>query len=208
MSAERFCIRTATLNDLPSLHALINSSVRELQRGAYTSAQIEGALDYIFGVDTRLIADQTYFVVHPSEWPDTLVACGGWSFRKTLYGSDNGPARLDGLLDPLTEAAKVRAMFVHPAWARQGLGSLLLEHSEQAARNRGFHRFELGSTLTGVPLYLRGGYSVGESIAVPLQNGESLKIVHMYKKNQGGGSLPEYRSMDRGDQGTATPGTF
>jgi GNAT superfamily N-acetyltransferase len=111
----------------------------------------------------------------------SAVGCGGWSNRKTLYGSDHGPNREMAFLDPLTDAAKIRAIFVHPAYARRGLGSLILQHCEQAARAAGFGRFEMGSTLTGVPLYLLKGYLEREHIDIPLPNGEVLPIVHMVK---------------------------
>jgi GNAT superfamily N-acetyltransferase len=173
-------IRLATDDDIPVLHALIEASVRGLQANDYTPAQIQGALGTVLGLDTQLIRDQTYFIA------ETLVdnrpaACGGWSKRKTLFGADQGPGREPDLLDPATDAAKVRAIFVHPAYARQGLGSLLLAHVEAAAIAAGFRHFEMGSTLTGVPLYRLRGYVEVERIAVPLHNGEALPIVRMRK---------------------------
>ena len=110
-----------------------------------------------------------------------LAACGGWSKRKTLFGSDNASTREPELLDPATDAAKVRAIFVHPSFARQGLGSLILAHVEAAAYAAGFRKYEMGSTLTGVPLYTLKGYVEVEHIAVPLRNGEALPIVKMVK---------------------------
>jgi GNAT superfamily N-acetyltransferase len=175
-----FQIRTATPADVPALHELIELSVRGLQH-EYTFAQREGALNFAFGVDTQLIADQTYFVATPTGDPHTIAACGGWSRRRTLFGADHGPHREAELLDPATEAAKIRAIFVHPGFARRGLGSLILEHSEQAAIRENFRRLEMGSTLTGVPLYTLRGYREQERIAVPLPNGETLPIVRMVK---------------------------
>jgi GNAT superfamily N-acetyltransferase len=135
-------------------------------------------------VDTQLIADGTYFVAETSE-PSRIVGriagCGGWSKRKTLFGADRGPGREPELLDPATDAAKVRAIFVHPEFARRGLGSLILSTVENAAREAGFRRFEMGSTLTGVPLYSLKGYVEVERIAVPLRNGEALTVVKMVK---------------------------
>jgi GNAT superfamily N-acetyltransferase len=175
-----FSIRLATDDDIPALHALIEASVRGLQANDYTPAQIEGALGTVLGLDTQLIRDQTYFF---AETPDqnTPAACGGWSRRKTLFGADRGPGRAPALLDPATDAAKVRAIFVHPRYARQGLGSLILTHVEAAAQADGFRDFEMGSTLTGVPLYKLKGYVETERIAVPLPNGEALPIVRMVK---------------------------
>lgn len=171
-------IRLATAEDVPALHALIERSVRELQRDDYTPAQLEGALGTVLGLDTQLIADGTYFVV---EMEGRLAACGGWSKRRTLFGSDHGPGREAALLDPQQDAAKIRAFFVHPDFNRRGIGSRLLEASEQAAREAGFSSFEMGATLTGVPLYRARGYREVERVEVPLKNGATLGVVKMIK---------------------------
>jgi GNAT superfamily N-acetyltransferase len=180
-------MRLAEERDIPALHALIEASVRGLQAGDYTPAQIEGALGTVLGLDTQLIRDQTYFVVEPasiegSDGPSPLAACGGWSKRKTLFGSDHASIREPELLDPSVDAAKVRAIFVHPAYARRGLGSLILARVEAAAQDAGFTRFEMGSTLTGVPLYRLKGYVEQEHVFVPLLNGEALPILRMTKE--------------------------
>jgi len=183
--ASEFRLRLATEEDIPVLHALIEASIRGLQAGDYTLAQIEGALGTVLGLDTQLIADRTYFVAETLDQnvPARLrmAGCGGWSKRKTLFGADHGPGRAFELLDPASEAAKVRAIFVHPGFARRGLGSLILATVENAAREAGFRRFEMGSTLTGVPLYRLKGYIEVETIAVPLSNGEALPVVKMVK---------------------------
>src|SRR6202453_4235297 len=180
-----FVLRLATEEDIPALHALIEASVRGLQAGDYTSAQIEGALGTVLGLDTQLIRDQTYFIAETISAKDSaqpkLAACGGWSKRKTLFGADRRPGREPELLDPAADAAKVRAIFVHPEFARRGLGSLILAHVETAARAAGFKRYEMGSTLTGVPLYRLKGYVEVERIDVPLANGEALEVVKMVK---------------------------
>ncbi|HSZ16693.1 MAG TPA: GNAT family N-acetyltransferase [Terracidiphilus sp.] len=180
-----FALRLATDEDIPSLDALIEASVRGLQGDDYTPAQIEGALGTVLGLDTQLIRDRTYFIaeVHVEESKERMrvAGCGGWSRRKTLFGADRGPGREPELLDPATDAAKVRAIFVHPDFARRGLGSLILATVENAARAAGFRRFEMGSTLTGVPLYRLKGYVEMERIAVPLANGEALPVVKMIK---------------------------
>jgi GNAT superfamily N-acetyltransferase len=155
---------------------LIARSVRELQSGDYTKSQLESAIGSVYGVDTQLIADGTYFV---AEVDGTMVACGGWSKRKTLYGADHCAGREDSLLDPLCDAAKIRAFFVHPEWVRRGIGTRVLEACESAALAEGFRRFEMGATLTGVALYKARGYREVEKLAVPLANGESLAIVRM-----------------------------
>jgi GNAT superfamily N-acetyltransferase len=181
MTGGQFKIRQANARDLGELHALIERSVRGLQHNDYSPAQIEGALGHALGLDTQLVEDGTYFAAVPLSNPDVIVGCGGWSYRKTLFGSDHGPHREMGLLDPATEAAKIRAIFVHPDWARKGLGSLILKHCEGAAQQAGFRSLEMGSTLTGVPLYSLKGYEQRESVFIPLPNGEVLPIIHMVK---------------------------
>jgi GNAT superfamily N-acetyltransferase len=177
----QFLIRHANATDIPSLHALIELSVRGLQKDDYSPAQIEGALGHTLGLDTQLIEDRSYFVAEPIKQAGFIVGCGGWSNRRTLFGSDHGANRENTFLDPKTEAAKIRAIFVHPQWARQGLGSLILKHCEEAAQRAGFTTLEMGSTLTGVPLYTLKGYVPREKVAVPLPNGETLPIVYMVK---------------------------
>jgi GNAT superfamily N-acetyltransferase len=183
--SDTFRLRLATEADVPALHALIEASVRGLQTDDYTPAQIEGALGTVLGLDTQLINDRTYFIAESLDQKAStrmrLAGCGGWSKRKTLYGADRGPGREPELLDPATDAAKVRAIFVHPEFARRGLGSVILATVEDAAREAGFRRFEMGSTLTGLPLYRLKGYVEVERIAVPLWNGESLPVVKMVK---------------------------
>jgi GNAT superfamily N-acetyltransferase len=184
-----FHIRVAQPEDIPGLHALIEVSIRGLQFNDYTPAQIEGAIGTVLGLDTQLIRDRTYFLVEAiSEDGQSkrsserkLAGCGGWSYRKTLFGSDGATVREPEKLDPATDAAKVRAIFVHPDFARMGLGSLILNHVEQAAYTAGFRRYEMGSTLTGIPLYTLKGYVPIERVEVPLKNGESLPIVKMEK---------------------------
>ena len=174
-----FIIRIATAADIPRLRALIDASVRGLQAGDYTPAQIEQSLKTVYGVDSQLIADQTYFAVENEA--GEIVGCGGWSKRKTLYGGDQYAGREDSLLDPRTDAAKIRAFFVHPACARKGIGGLILEACEKAAKHAGFSRLEMGATLSGVPFYEAKGYSKLESQQVPLGDGQELAIVRMAK---------------------------
>ena len=177
-------IRHAVPADIPALRALIDASVRQLQAEDYTSTQIESALQSVFGVDSQLIADQTYFVAEarPAESDPIVVGCGGWSKRKTLYGGDHWTGREDALLDPRQDAAKIRAFFIDPAWARRGIGSLILEACESAAKAAGFKRFEMGATLAGVRLFRARGYVALENLSVPLPNGEFLPVVRMSKQ--------------------------
>lgn len=183
-------LRLAVPADIPSLRELIDKSVRGLQAQDYTSAQIEGALKTVFGVDSQLIADGTYIVAEATtarvgqakaQSAPLVVGCGGWSKRKTLYGSDHWTGREDALLDPLHDAAKIRAFFIHPDWARKGVGSLILSACEDAARSAGFTRYEMGATLTGAKLFGAKGYVPVRPISIPLVNGESLPVIHMEK---------------------------
>jgi GNAT superfamily N-acetyltransferase len=177
----QFLLRQAKASDIPALRSLIELSVRGLQKDDYSPAQIEGALGHTLGLDTQLIEDGTYFVAEPDDQPGSIVGSGGWSNRKTLFGSDYGPNRENTFLDPKTDAAKIRAIFVHPQWARQGLGTLILQYCEEAAQRAGFNTLEMASTLTGIPLYTLKGYVPCEKVAVPLPNGETLPIVYMVK---------------------------
>jgi GNAT superfamily N-acetyltransferase len=176
-----FTLRKALPADVPQLRTLIEASVRGLQAADYTPTQIEGALQTVYGVDSQLIADGTYFVVEAAPEP-VIVGCGGWSKRKTLFGGDRWTGREDALLDPQQDAAKIRAFFVHPSWVRRGIGSMILEACENAATAAGFTRLEMGATLTGVPLYRARGYVPLEHLSAALKNGESLPIIRMEKR--------------------------
>jgi GNAT superfamily N-acetyltransferase len=177
--AMNITLRQAVPADIPALRPLIDASVRGLQASDYTPAQIEGALQTVYGVDSQLIADGTYFVV---EADTVIVGCGGCSKRKTLFGGDRWTGREDSLLNPEQDAAKIRAFFVHPDWVRRGIGSMILEACEKAASAAGFTRLEMGATLTGVPLYRARGYVALENLTTPLRNGESLMVVRMEKR--------------------------
>jgi GNAT superfamily N-acetyltransferase len=180
-----FQVRKAAAADVPRLREVIEASVRGLQAEDYSPAQIEGALQSVYGVDSQLIADGTYFTVEvaaPGSTTPVTVAGGGWSKRKTLYGGDQYAQREDSLLDPARDAAKIRAFFVHPDWARRGIGTLILEACENAARDAGFTRLEMGATLSGVAFYRARGYAALENLEVRLSNGEMLPIVRMAKE--------------------------
>ena len=172
-------LRVAKLEDVPALEALIARSARSLCAPDYTPEQIEGALRGAFGVDTRLIRDGTYFVV---ESGGAILACGGWSFRKTLFGGDARVERDAAVLEPPGDAAKIRAFFVDPRHARQGLGLKILKRCEDAARARGFTRFELMSTLAGQRLYSRCGYLAAAAVQHELPDGLWIEFVPMSKK--------------------------
>jgi GNAT superfamily N-acetyltransferase len=176
--AEAFTIRLATIEDVPILEELIRESVRVLQAPDYTVEQRETALRMVYGVDTQLIHDRTFFAAQAE---NQIVACGGWSRRKTLYGGDHHAGREDGLLNPAIDPARIRAFFVRPGWERRGLGGTILQVSEAAAIAEGFRRFRLGSTLTGVPFYRSQGYVECERVDAPLANGVILEVVRMEK---------------------------
>jgi GNAT superfamily N-acetyltransferase len=171
-------LRPATPADSIAIRRLIAASIRALGAGDYSAEQIEGALQGAFGLDTQLIADGTYFVV---ESEGGLVGCGGWSYRRTLFGGDARAGRDAGVLDPRTDAAKIRAFFVDPAAARRGIGSALLEHCEAQARRHGFRRAEMMATLPGVRLYAARGYVPGERVHYPVGPGVAIEFVPMSK---------------------------
>jgi GNAT superfamily N-acetyltransferase len=171
-------LRNATPHDCPALQTLIGRSARELGAADYRPEQIEGALHGAFGIDSQLIEDGTYFVV---ESDGKLVGCGGWSYRRTLFGGDAHSARDASPLDPVTDAAKIRAFFVDPAYARRGIGRMLLEHCEREARACGFRRFELMGTLPGVRLYRAMGYQAADRVSFPVADGVVIEFVPMSK---------------------------
>lgn len=179
-------IRQATSDDIPALKRLIARSARGLSEDYYSSDQVEGAITHIFGVDSQLIVDGTYYVAVAE---GHIVGCGGWSKRKTLYGGDQTKAGVDLLLDPATEPARIRAFFVHPDWARRGIGKRIIEVCEESASRAGFREIELAATLPGEPLYRACGYEVAERFEIDLPEGVTLPLARMRKElvSQGGG---------------------
>jgi GNAT superfamily N-acetyltransferase len=172
-------IRPATFDDIPLLQQLIALSARGLSSGYYTPAQTEGAIKYVFGVDTQLLIDATYYAV---EEDGIIIACGGWSKRNTLFGGDQFKAVADPLLDPKKDAARIRAFFVHPDKARLGVGRMLINACEQAALDNGFSKMEMGATLPGVPFYTKMAYHELNKIDLPLPDGEIMAIIRMGKQ--------------------------
>lgn len=171
-------IRLALPADIPALEVLIPLSVRGLQAAHYSTAQTDAALGPVFGVDRQLIRDGTYFVVEDSA---EIVACGGWSRRRALYGGDRERVGEDAALDPAVDAARVRAFFVHPGWARRGIGRALLAACEEAICAAGFTRAELCATLPGEPLYAACGFTVAERSEAPMPGGLTLPVIRMTK---------------------------
>lgn len=176
-------LRLARLEDVPALAELIPRSVRALQAAYYTTAQMEAAIGPVFGVDRQLINDGTYFV---AERAGELAGCGGWSRRRSLCGSDQDrPAGTDTALDPERDPARIRAFFVRPDCARQGIGRAILLASETAALAGGFRNAELVATLAGEPLYAAHGYAAVERYELPMRDGLSLPVVRMTKRLEG-----------------------
>lgn len=173
-----FLLRPATMADQDALRSLIARSARKLSEQYYAPAQVEAALQGAFGVDTNLIEDGTYFAAENAE---ALIGCGGWSKRKTLFGGDQFTARDATLLDPRTEAARIRAFFVHPDWARKGVGRAILDHCESEAARAGFSSFELVATLPGVPFYEACGYAPGTPAHFELAGGVTIEFLPMTK---------------------------
>jgi GNAT superfamily N-acetyltransferase len=169
-------LRLATPADIPAIQRLLELSVRGLSAGYYSKAQVESALTHMFGVDSQLVADGTYYVV---EAEGGLAAAGGWSARQTLHGGDQAKGETDLPIDPATVPARIRAFFVHPEWARHGLARQIFTTCEAAARARGFRRFELVATLPGVPLYRALGFEAREPMTVALPEGLELPCVRM-----------------------------
>jgi N-acetylglutamate synthase-like GNAT family acetyltransferase len=170
--------RSAIEEDIPALEELIPLSVRTLQVPYYSPAQMEMAIGPVFHVDRQLIRDGTYFAVEDA---GEIVGCGGWSKRKKLSGCDGEQIGLDELLNPAQDAARIRAFFVHPEWARRGIGASILKASEVAAVKAGFKKAELVATLAGEPLYASHGYTVVGRYDSPMSDGVSLPVVHMVK---------------------------
>jgi GNAT superfamily N-acetyltransferase len=174
-----YLARLARDEDAPAIEALIRVSARVLRSSHYSEAQIEGALGSVFGVDHQLLFDRTYFV---AEHKKQIVGCGGWSKRKTLFGGDAMKTEMDIELHPKRDSARIRAFFVHPAWARCGIGRAILERCEKAIQLAGFRSVELVATLTGEPFYRACNYSQCERFEVPLANGLTLPVVRMVKQ--------------------------
>ena len=170
--------RLAREDDIPALEALIPVSVRALQAPHYTPAQMEAALGPIFGVDRQLIRDGTYFVV---ERDAQILGCGGWSKRRSLYGGDHDRTEPDPELDPKLDAARVRAFFVHPAWARRGIGRSIMAACERAIIAADFRAVEIVATLAGELLYASFGYAVVERYEIAMAGGLNLPVVRMTK---------------------------
>jgi GNAT superfamily N-acetyltransferase len=172
-------LRVAVPEDVPAIQALIADSVRVLSRGYYTEEQAESALEYVFGVDSQLIADESYYVIEDEQG---MVAAGGWSRRAHLYGGDQTKGAEDALLDPAKDPARIRAFFVAPRAARRGLGRHLYDQCAAAAALSGFTRLELAATMPGVPFYRALGFEMGEQYSISFPDGLDLPLVNMRRE--------------------------
>lgn len=172
-------VRIATHDDVPALEELIPLSVRVLQAPYYSAAQMAAAMGPVFGVDRQLISDGTYFVV---ENEGAIIGCGGWSRRKSLFGADTARSSEDTVLDPTTDPARIRAFFIHPDWARRGMGKAILTACESAIIAAGFQNAELVATLAGEPLYRVCGYMEAERYEAPMRDGLTFPVVRMTKR--------------------------
>jgi len=175
-----FTLRKATLDDIAAITNLIAESVRGLSRDDYNDEQIESAIKTaVFGVDTDLIIDGTYFV---AEVNGRLIGCGGWSKRKTLFGGDRFTERESEELDPRCEPARIRAFFVHPQWSRRGIGKTILHRCESDAQAHGFQSLEMMATLPGLKMYQVFGYVISERVLYKMDDGVPIEFVRMNKR--------------------------
>ncbi len=172
-------LRIARLDDVEQITTLIQRSVRVLCASDYSEKQIEYALKTAWGLDLQLIMDGTYLVVETGE---QLAACGGWSYRKTLFGNNSEENRDSSVINPKNGTAKIRAFFVDPEYSRMGLGSLIMCHCEKAARKRGYSKLELMATLPGKRLYERHGFVAGKPLEYPLEGPMTITFIAMEKE--------------------------
>ena len=172
-----FAHRIATEQDMPAIKSLMHRAIGELQRPFLSDAQVAASFE-LMGLDTRLIADRSYFVV---EADDILVGCGGWSYRTSFYGADHTPGRDASPLKPSRDAARIRAMYTHPDWTRRGIGRMILQLCEQAAIQHGYRRATVAATLAGEPLYSTCGYIRKEYFVGTTSRGVEIPLLRMEK---------------------------
>ena len=172
-----FNYRLADLEDIPNIKELMQHSINKLLGNYVNEGELEASFESM-RLDDQLIQDETYFLIY---FEGLLVGCGGWSNRKTLFGGNHTPNRSNDFLNPNKDAAKIRAMYTHPDWARKGVGTLILEIAEKEASIAGFKRFELMATLSGIHLYKARGYKIDDEIIYKSKKGNSVKMFKMTK---------------------------
>ena len=172
-----FSYKIAKIEDLPLIENLIDSSIKGLLAPLLTKEELEASFDSM-GLDDQLVKDGTYFLIYKDSH---LVGCGGWSKRKTLFGSNHTPNRDNDFLDPKEDAGKIRAMYTHPKWSRKGVGSFIIKLAESKLRKDGFLKCELMATQAGIPLYLNEGYSEIKEIVYTSTDGNSVRMLKMEK---------------------------
>ncbi|MDC1401343.1 GNAT family N-acetyltransferase [Gammaproteobacteria bacterium] len=174
---KEFTHRIARYEDIPTIELLMELSINQLLGPLLSAEQLEASFDSM-GLDNQLIKDGTYFMVFCD---DIFVGCGGWSNRETLFGGNHTPSRDDNFLDPLKDSARIRAMYTHPDWARQGIGSLVMHLSENAAKKLGFNKCELMATQSGKLLYETQGYEPIEDMLYKTETGKTVPMIRMEK---------------------------
>jgi GNAT superfamily N-acetyltransferase len=174
---KEFTHRIATYEDIPTIKVLMELSINQLLGPLLSAEQLEASFDSM-GLDDQLIKDGTYFMIFCDE---VFVGCGGWSNRETLFGGNHTPNRDDNFLDPLKDSARIRAMYTHPDWARQGIGSLVMHLGENAAKELGFKKCELMATQSGKLLYETQGYESIEDILYKTETGKTVPMIRMEK---------------------------
>jgi GNAT superfamily N-acetyltransferase len=174
---NEFTHRIATLDDIQAIEKLMMLSINQLLGPLLTKDQLEASFDSM-GLDDQLIKDETYFMIFSK---DVFIGCGGWSNRETLFGGNHTPNRDDQFLDPKKDSARIRAMYTHPDWTRKGVGSLVMNLGEEAAKNLGFKKCQLMATQSGVLLYETQGYIPIENILYETSSGKTVPMVRMEK---------------------------
>jgi GNAT superfamily N-acetyltransferase len=178
MGMKNFPIRAASLDDVTAIAAVMRESVEAFGRDVYSPEQIASALRYICRPDEQLIIDGTYFVAVAD---GEIIGCGGWSRRRKVYSGSASSVDEDALLDPATEPARIRAMFVRPSLGRRGIGRAILQHSEQCAGAEGFRRLQLVAMHSAGTLYESSGYAAIADAPIVLEDGVLLECTLMEK---------------------------
>ena len=172
-----FTYRKAEIQDIPAIKELMDLSISKVLGKLTDKKELEASFESM-GLDTKLIEDNSYFLIFEA---DNLIGSGGYSIRKTLFGGNHTPNRSDDLLVPGKEPSKIRAMYTHPDWIRKGVGSMILELSENESKKLGFNKAELMATISGILLYQDRGYEVDKEIEYESRAGNKVRMYRMFK---------------------------